>query len=451
MRSNAATRVLSNALAISSGGHCTVSPCFFLFQTKTIRRWYNDQPDARLGRSDIEDSSIGRHRHPSASFKPHRYRRQFEESSNFVRRSDASRRHQNQESNFRQESSREEHDEQDIETENVEFVPFEGIENTTSSTLSGLSSSSSLTENEKRAFQKLQDLAPKDPIPKAAATAQPASLRRAQRKTFQSSLDALLDEALSELDPQQASRQSRSSHQSEQVQPEKLPKTRIRRNERKDERARIRRRLGRCRTDFELWEVLETDILNPIAGSYTETSLSKFSKKSPQHKIRKVEEKYMRLMGSSVSLLLVEAAQVLREQFPTSLLSTSIIPRLRQAGPLAFALGASTKLFNQHLSQSAEKNEDIPAVVELLTEMDRDIIEPDEETVAILTRVLELSNQVRQGAYGEAVESLWQTDRMRNAVKDIQRWVHERGKNVGPSKALGEEEEEVEEDEEVAK
>ena len=436
MRTNGAPRKLIASLTRSARPPSAATPCSFLYRTKTIQRWYSDLPDI-----DVE---------PALSESRRSFRLRYSDTeADHTEKSGRPSRAPDRSLNYRQEFSREEHNDvefpqssnhQDFDTRNVEFVPFEGGEDILSSTLS--EPSSSLTQKEKRAFQRLQALAPKF---EAVETVKPALVRRADSRTSQSSLDALLDDALSEPSIDGYSRPpSRQPEPSEAIPNDKLIKTRVRRHEIRSERTRIKRRLRRSLTDFELWEVLENDILNPVADSYGGTSLLTFSSDPGQLQIRKVKDEYLILLGSSVSLLLVDAAQILREHFPTSLLSTSIIPRLRQAGSAAFALGASTELFNMLLSQLVDMNEDMPAVVEVLSEMDRDVIEPDEETIKILTRVLDQTNEVRLGIYGEAVKSLWQTDRMRKAVKDIQRWVQERGENVGKAKASQEDPEEEE-------
>ena len=125
------------------------------------------------------------------------------------------------------------------------------------------------------------------------------------------------------------------------------------------------------------------------------------------------------LVGPNFSPLLVKTIQVLRHNFPTSPMASSVVPVLRRTGPSAFALGASTALYNETLGYLFEQTGDLVRIAHMLVEMERAIVQLDDGTLAILTRILDHGRQAARGIYGDAVKTIWARDQTKKALEDI--------------------------------
>ncbi|KAH9822046.1 hypothetical protein Tdes44962_MAKER04840 [Teratosphaeria destructans] len=118
------------------------------------------------------------------------------------------------------------------------------------------------------------------------------------------------------------------------------------------------------------------------------------------------------------------------EKFPGSLLSLNLLALLKRLGPAAFALGATTQLYNAHLRLLYSKFPfDLYAVVEVLEEMDRAVYPFDDDTEALLVEILrDAKKYVQRREGGPALEVMWRGAKMTRALQRVLEWRDEMGK-----------------------
>ncbi|KAL9043708.1 MAG: hypothetical protein Q9214_003111 [Letrouitia sp. 1 TL-2023] len=192
------------------------------------------------------------------------------------------------------------------------------------------------------------------------------------------------------------------------------------------------KKLGRSRTDVELWEVLENDVFSLIRvynqrqeedkarraaaetatkskgrtsraikapePSNTSVTWKKASSKKKPKKKEKEEEKGNvpeQIASLSTPLLIsivqrnygdccLEALRTLRSHFFTSPYTMNLLPTIKSLGPSSHVLAASTELYNELLFVKWREYNDLHGVTDLLEEMANRGIEYDGATLAVL-------------------------------------------------------------------
>ena len=305
--------------------------------------------------------------------------------------------------------------------ESPEFVPFE--RSAEDALYPPASVPSTITSYERRAFDRLKALRPHNEVQRGGAS---TTVPEIARRKPPSSLDAILDQALLEASKPRSTRKEaeKGSEQTERRPRVKLPTVPCdAAMQRQTEFDRIRALLEACETDFDVWKVLQDSILGPITASGLDAEDGKTL--SPrEEKVMKADlDAKLNIIGQNFSHLMVQTALTMRQKFPSSPLNLAIIPQLRRTGPSAFALGISTRLYNECLSHAIVDNSDVVGVVDIISEMEREVMFPNKDTVGLLHRALDQANQAKQGLYGDAVRVMFGTDRMRKAIKDILAYV----------------------------
>nr|POE56847.1 hypothetical protein CFP56_70099 [Quercus suber] len=175
--------------------------------------------------------------------------------------------------------------------------------------------------------------------------------------------------------------------------------------------SKLTKRLQAAESDYQCWCIF-TNRLDQFLGMLEQTD--------PK------DQQYMtRLVADILPAVLVSCARTLRERFPGSPLALGVLPALKRAGPRVYALGCSTALYNTHMSILYGQYTDISAVIDLLQEMDREVYPFDDETHAILDRILYDVRGVKEGVIehlSPAIMMLWSTERMQRAVRDVEKW-----------------------------
>lgn len=311
-------------------------------------------------------------------------------------------------------------------TRATDFIPFENDRNE----LDSIASGPSLTESERRVFQQLRTLDDKNkrPMKHSSQEVEPPPVQRAERKTAASGLDAILDAALSETptdltdEDERRGRRGTTHGEKPPVNPYLMAGIDRTRQVREIELKRITALIDGSKTDHEIWKILEESILGPIARlglDAVDQPTRGISRKRRQKSTEVSVETQLETIGPNLAPLLSRTANALRTRFRNSSLLIALIPRLRQTGPSAFALGATTALYNDCLNQLVYLRGDYLAVADLVVEMEREVIPFDKRTAKLLGVLIEQSNRMRTGRYGEAAQSFAYTERMKKAIRDI--------------------------------
>ncbi|EMC95678.1 hypothetical protein BAUCODRAFT_148563 [Baudoinia panamericana UAMH 10762] len=193
-----------------------------------------------------------------------------------------------------------------------------------------------------------------------------------------------------------------------------------------------------ARTDFYLWKRLKEHVLDRAAALELDPMTTEYQQdavKTWQRLQRRLEyalptvsaaqktSSDLTFMTANLPGLLLHFIDLMRTRFPASLLALNVLPSLKKLGPSVFALGASTALYNAHMRQLYEKYPlNVPAIVEVLTEMDREVYAFDDETLEIVEDVIAEGTRCREGHAGPALRVVYHADTMVRAGRHLLKW-----------------------------
>lgn len=318
-----------------------------------------------------------------------------------------------------------------------DFVPFEtspGVK--VPSPTETPSNASTMTDSERKAFARLQNL--------GARRTNPRSMSNESKVTSSGSgfltLDDVLNEAISnvktELQLEINEKESdfprgASDDVSNAPRPELIQKSQAKGDKgaskdynpvRRGEFLRIDRLLKRADTDIDFWNILRKEVFAPINVLKLDDDAKRTPKGNEAGRWNDPKPPDRETVMRNFPHLLVHASQNLYYRFPASALGLCIIPEIQNMGPSAYALGASAKLFNHTMALHFQKYTDPEFVIELLEEMERQFIEPDLETSRLLSNMTYTRKKVSRGEYGEAVRTLWETDTLKKSLNALHDW-----------------------------
>ncbi|KAF7185557.1 hypothetical protein HII31_13054 [Pseudocercospora fuligena] len=191
-----------------------------------------------------------------------------------------------------------------------------------------------------------------------------------------------------------------------QARAEKLNKKHSKREdfEIKDKQSRqIKKRMDEAQTDVELFQVLESEVFSRVRGLGADGPID--------------SAKY-----AALPALLQHYVSLIEKHFPGSPLGLVLLPELRKLGPSAFALGASTGLYNQHMRMLWQKYTDVDGIVDVLAEMDKEVFSFNDDTLELLDQMFVHAGAARRGDLGPGRRALWSTDRKERALEKLRKW-----------------------------
>ncbi|KXT18781.1 hypothetical protein AC579_8247 [Pseudocercospora musae] len=172
----------------------------------------------------------------------------------------------------------------------------------------------------------------------------------------------------------------------------------------KDKQSRqIKKRMDGAQTDVELFQVLESEVFSRVRGLGTD---------GPSD-----SAKY-----ADLPALLRHYVSLIEKHFSGSPLGLVLLPELRKLGPSAFALCASTGLYNQHMRMLWQKYTDVDGIVDILAEMDKEVFSFNDDTLELLDQMFVQADAARRGHLGPGRRALWSTDRKERALVKLSKW-----------------------------
>lgn len=281
-----------------------------------------------------------------------------------------------------------------------QHVPFDSPNDDVKSGSKSTGPPSTVSDEERKAFERLRKLA-MSKQPGAEKSASPDKTRKSNALQI---LDGVLKEAMSNIEAQRAEEHA-STH------------TMDINDMRKGEFRRIASLLAAARTDVEMWSVLQKEVLQPIATLDLDNPTNERIGTAKSASAKDAIEAHDReVIMSNFPWILNNAWKTLRRNFPSSGLVLAIIPTIRHMGPSVYALGASTNLYNKAIAYSFAKLTDVDRVVDLLEEMEKEVLEPDEATLTLLDTIMKTWEEVRQGRFGEGARLTWEMDRFKRSL-----------------------------------
>lgn len=310
----------------------------------------------------------------------------------------------------------------------IEHVPFEGIPARPTSILDRLKGQT-MTRHE---FNVFKDILAKGATAESAAAAKEAAEREKEdRRKRRRSIDSTgrakglvrerveMPELLRPLAEEAESismKNQREREERERAEEEEEARRREKLQVREDQKSveyleKMKQAMDDAGTDAELWEVFYKTLQRDI-----ESALSAIDVEEKEGKIN------LTTLTTTLPQLLLHMTTLLRSTFPGSPYLLSLLPTLRNMGPSAFTLGATTNLYNSHIRCLFETYGDLQGIVEMLQEMESDVFEFDEGTSAVLEDIFERAEKAERGEFGSAVKMLWASERRVRELEELERW-----------------------------
>lgn len=302
----------------------------------------------------------------------------------------------------------------------VPFVPFE---RPADPLRESLANATTLTKTERNLFRVLGSNRPSTHAGKSTPYSEHIET---EKESLTSALDDILDGAVEsykeQLQPIQKELDDLQQAKEDSNIVVKTPKQIAADMRRDEEYNTIVAILDKAETDASLWSELHTQVIGPIVA----LDLDIPSQVSPQSstpgnaaKRKRATQRHLEVKGPNLSRLIVATTDMFLRKFPLSHYISAIIPTLKSAGPSVFALGISTDLYNAVLAHIFDADCDLPTMLELLDDMERNIIIPDHDTIEILQRVQDHARLCATGTFDVAVKNTWATGRYARAVREL--------------------------------
>ncbi|KAH7065151.1 hypothetical protein B0J12DRAFT_639260 [Macrophomina phaseolina] len=292
---------------------------------------------------------------------------------------------------------------------------------------------STITANERQTFEKLfKQYTSKQESPETGLNNISDDLSDSPEDT----LDSILDSAIAEVEPETAVHDTSSGLTSRARR--KLMERQAIVNEEEDTPLRIAQReqfervenmMKEAKSDVELWNILETEVLSAVRRMDLDASRSSSGKGQEAQQL--VDGQAMegdqpfsefQVIGPNYPSFLLIAMRQLRVDFPGSTLGLALLPAIKSLGRGSFALGASTELYNELLAMTWLTYSDFQGLDDLLQEMENGGIDFDTNTLDILDSIKKNALDVRSGRLGEGASAVLDMDRFQRGLRRLQRW-----------------------------
>ncbi|KAK5119236.1 hypothetical protein LTR85_007850 [Meristemomyces frigidus] len=331
---------------------------------------------------------------------------------------------------------------------------------------------STITPNERKAFEKLFSMKKENRDAVQRQDENDGEVITKKRKPERElGLDAILDAAMANIKPRERPPAQfpdalRPMAEEARERQRTARTTRVDRQEAEKETAitqdlaRITSLLDKAATDAALWTVLEKHVFDRVVATnidpattpkqraalqaWQQTRSELESLVTPAVGPARREEHELPTLTANLPAHLLHFMQVAQSSFPASLLSLNLLPTLKSLGPSAFALGATPALYNAHMRALYAKHGpySLHSIAETLREMDREVYDFDEETLAIILLAIKDARRFRRGHGGPALQFVWKATGVSSGVKGLLGWRHvveEKRQEVALRKAREEE------------
>lgn len=203
---------------------------------------------------------------------------------------------------------------------------------------------------------------------------------------------------------------------------------------------RVEGLLCAAKTDVELWNVLEREVFSIIReldldGAAANTEMKGKGAKRNSRRATPIlkpttedicEEidhaSGLAIIGPNYPSFLVIAVRQLRQEFPSSSLSLTILPTVKDLGRGSYVLGASTVLYNELISLAWLTYADLECIEELLQDMDNSGVDFDGNTLELLESIHDEARKACMGRFGATVAAVWEMDRFTDGWRKLERW-----------------------------
>ncbi|KAK6441717.1 hypothetical protein LTR95_002050 [Oleoguttula sp. CCFEE 5521] len=319
----------------------------------------------------------------------------------------------------------------------IEHVPFEGAAAKSAVVDSALSDGSTVTPSERRAFESLLAMRKGDMAQEGSKIAESGDGRN---KPIDQASEHEANES------QSVEARGRDTEVNEATGPSLDARSAA-------EIKTVDSLMADAQTDADLWRILHERVILRVLALHLDTphkpaeDLDKA--RTPPKKAKRTKSKTLPVPAAATPVEStttstkdtpapsVQDLHLLKQTFPIHLLNftkhcansfsgsslpSSLLPYIKSLGPTTFAMAATTSLYNHHMSQLYYQYLDIPSIIATLEEMDQQVYEFDTATYNLQGKILHRASEARLGHLGPGTQALWDSERMRSALKGIAEW-----------------------------
>ena len=187
---------------------------------------------------------------------------------------------------------------------------------------------------------------------------------------------------------------------------------------------RVEKLLLEARTDTDLWNVLITEVFEPLkaldaqirqrrdaANSDTSPKAAKRQKPAAPNAIA---------MGCSILFAL--AMKLLGTRTLYSHYANALLPTIKTHSWTTSILGVGTPLYNEYISHLWKTTQDLPEISQALREMDNAGLEFDYDTLQVLDEISRWTDRALAGDFGLGVKARENLSARQREVSDIKQW-----------------------------
>lgn len=180
---------------------------------------------------------------------------------------------------------------------------------------------------------------------------------------------------------------------------------------RAQEKERVHSLMKACKTDVELWKVMEKEVFSlPVRLGIVDEKQpkkGKRTKKQPVQASSKDDKLVMDVHGPLYSQYLNICLDLFDKAFPEpSLLTFKVFPRIRELGLTSYVLGVSTSLFSKLAEAHWNRFGDAASALEAFEEMKALGLNPNQEALALVQQIREHLHSCAWGAQGPFVMAM---------------------------------------------
>ncbi|EME42500.1 hypothetical protein DOTSEDRAFT_102718, partial [Dothistroma septosporum NZE10] len=170
-------------------------------------------------------------------------------------------------------------------------------------------------------------------------------------------------------------------------------------------------RMDKAPTDGALWQIMTEEVFNPIKGLNLDDPSASSS----------MQPYDVEALTRSLPSILLHFMSLMQNVLPGSSYGLALLPTLKKLGPSAFALGATTDLYNEHMHILYRQYSDLDSIAATLAEMDKEVYEFNTGTQSLLWSIFQRERAATSGRMGPGMQALWSTDRKTRALEKLRR------------------------------
>lgn len=185
-----------------------------------------------------------------------------------------------------------------------------------------------------------------------------------------------------------------------------------------DHRAMVISMLRKAQSDWEIWQVLDTEVFSLVNQLHTHSKTqgkarksakasTDAEKKGPGGKGRFTRNSLLSILQRNYAEYALTAVRQLRQHHPTSSYAFHVLTAIKSHGPISYALGASTDLYNEILFLKWTQYAELHGLADTIEETINRGIDSNEVTLVLIREIGKQRWRGKVGRLGPVVKAWW--------------------------------------------